>query len=102
MGVENLVVCRTDSEAAALIMTNVDERDHPFILGSTNPILTPLMAVMNEAEASGKVGDALQAIETAWLKQADLGLTTNKGGILPLPGWNSGRYCPSNELCSLC
>ena len=39
MGVENLVVCRTDSEAAALIMTNVDERDHPFILGPRSWLL---------------------------------------------------------------
>ena len=29
MGVENLVVARTDSEAATLITSNVDERDHP-------------------------------------------------------------------------
>lgn len=35
MGVENLVVARTDSEAATLITTNIDERDHGFILGST-------------------------------------------------------------------
>jgi isocitrate lyase len=35
MGVENLVVARTDSEAATLLTTNIDERDHAFILGST-------------------------------------------------------------------
>ena len=35
MGVSNLVIARTDSEAATLITTNVDERDHPFILGNT-------------------------------------------------------------------
>ncbi|KAL5482821.1 ICL1 [Sanghuangporus weigelae] len=72
MGVENLIVCRTDSEAATLITTNVDERDHPFILGSTNPSLRPLVTVMNEAEASGKVGDALQAVEDAWVAQAGI------------------------------
>ncbi|EJC98877.1 isocitrate lyase [Fomitiporia mediterranea MF3/22] len=72
MGVENLVVCRTDSEAATLITTNVDERDHPFILGSTNPRLRPLVVVMNEAEAAGKVGDALQAVEDEWVAQANI------------------------------
>ena len=72
MGVENLVVCRTDSEAATLITTNVDERDHSFILGSTNPKLRPLVEVMNEAEASGKTGDALQAVEDAWIEHAGL------------------------------
>ena len=62
MGVENLVVARTDSEAATLITTNVDERDHAFILGSTNPTLQPLVEVMNAAERSGKQGDALSLI----------------------------------------
>jgi isocitrate lyase len=72
MGVENLVICRTDSEAATLITTNVDERDHAFILGSTNPTLRPLVNVMNEAEQSGKTGDALQAVEDEWVEQSKL------------------------------
>eukprot|EP00122_Pirum_gemmata_P008935 Pgem_evm1s8253 len=37
MGVECLIVARTDSEAATLINNNIDPMDHPFILGSTNP-----------------------------------------------------------------
>ncbi|EPQ51011.1 isocitrate lyase [Gloeophyllum trabeum ATCC 11539] len=74
MGVDNLVIARTDSEAATLITTNVDERDHAFILGSTNPNLRPLVAVMNEAEAQGKTGDALQAVEDSWLESANLSL----------------------------
>lgn len=41
MGVSNLVVARTDSEAATLITTNVDERDHAFILGCTKYV-TPI------------------------------------------------------------
>jgi isocitrate lyase len=67
MGVENLVIARTDSEAATLITTNVDERDHAFILGSTNPALRPLVTVMLEAEKAGKTGDALQAVEDEWI-----------------------------------
>ena len=74
MGVENLVVARTDSEAATLITTNVDERDHAFILGATNSSLQPLVRVMKEAEASGKTGDALQAVEDEWVAQAGLQL----------------------------
>lgn len=74
MGVENLVVARTDSEAATLITTNVDERDHAFILGSTNPTLQPLVEVMNAAERSGKQGDALAAVEEEWTKKAGLTL----------------------------
>ncbi|KAA1469768.1 ICL-domain-containing protein [Dentipellis sp. KUC8613] len=74
MGVENLVIARTDSEAATLITTNVDERDHAFILGSTNPTLKPLVKAMNEAIAAGKTGEALQAVEDQWTASAGLEL----------------------------
>jgi len=74
MGVENLVICRTDSEAANLLSTNVDGRDHPFILGSTNPELRPLHIMMQEAESAGKLGEELQAVEDNWLKAANLRL----------------------------
>jgi len=74
MGVENLAVARTDSEAATLITSNIDDRDHAFILGSTNASLPPLNTVMVEAEAAGKNGDQLQAIEDAWTAAANLQL----------------------------
>ncbi|KAK2465207.1 hypothetical protein APHAL10511_002561 [Amanita phalloides] len=74
MGVENLVVARTDSEAATLITSNIDGRDHAFIFGSTNPNLRPLNSVMVEAEATGIGGDQLQAIENRWLVDANLQL----------------------------
>ncbi|KAG5461789.1 MAG: isocitrate lyase, partial [Olpidium bornovanus] len=74
MGVENLVVARTDSEAATLLTTNIDTRDHSFILGSTNPRLRPLALVMREAEEAGKSGDALQVVEDQWLKEANIKL----------------------------
>jgi isocitrate lyase len=32
----------TDSEAATLITSTIDHRDHGFILGATNPHLQPL------------------------------------------------------------
>ncbi|EKM51946.1 uncharacterized protein PHACADRAFT_262369 [Phanerochaete carnosa HHB-10118-sp] len=72
LGVENLVVARTDSEAAALITTNVDERDHPFILGSTNPHQRPLVVVLNEAQSQGKSGAALEAVEEQWMSAAGI------------------------------
>ena len=74
MGVNNLVIARTDSEAATLITTNVDERDHAFILGSTNPDLRPLNTLLNEAERAGKTGSALEAVEEQWLAAAKLQL----------------------------
>lgn len=36
MKVPGIIVARTDAEAASLLDNNGDERDHPFILGSTN------------------------------------------------------------------
>ncbi|KAI2640021.1 isocitrate lyase family protein [Xylaria nigripes] len=72
MGTDLLLVARTDAEAATLITTTIDPRDHAFILGSTNPNLQALNDLMSAAEQSGKSGDQLQAIEDEWLKQANL------------------------------
>lgn len=74
MGTTNLVVARTDSEAATLITSNIDSRDHAFILGSTNPNLPSLVEAMTEAESSGKSGAALQKVEDDWTAAANLQL----------------------------
>jgi isocitrate lyase len=74
MGVENLAIARTDSEAATLITSNIDNRDHPFILGSTNPDLEPLNTVMVRAEQQGKSGNELQSTEDKWIAAANLQL----------------------------
>ncbi|KAJ4760794.1 Isocitrate lyase [Rhynchospora pubera] len=76
MGVETLLVARTDAVAANLIQTNVDSRDHQFILGATNPALKgkALATVLADAMAVGKTGAELQAIEDRWI--ADAGLMT--------------------------
>jgi isocitrate lyase len=73
MGVDNLAIARTDSEAATLITSNIDDRDHAFILGSTIPS-QPLSYVMSAAEAAGKSGEELQAIEDKWIASANLQL----------------------------
>ncbi|KAI0144159.1 isocitrate lyase [Hypoxylon sp. NC0597] len=72
MGSDLLAIARTDAEAATLITTTIDQRDHAFILGSTNPQLQPLNDLMVAAERAGKTGEQLQAIEDAWLRQANL------------------------------
>ncbi|KAF2110831.1 isocitrate lyase [Lophiotrema nucula] len=74
MGVDLLAVARTDSEAATLITSTVDPRDHHYIQGSTNPALQPLSELMYAAEQAGKNGTELQAIEDAWTKEANLKL----------------------------
>lgn len=72
MGSDLVAVARTDAEAATLITTTIDPRDHAFIMGSTNPQLQPLNDLMYAAEKAGKNGNDLQAIEDAWLRDAGL------------------------------
>ncbi|CAI9772738.1 unnamed protein product [Fraxinus pennsylvanica] len=74
MGVETVLVARTDAVAATLIQTNVDTQDHQFILGVTNPNLKgkPLATLLTEAIAAGKTGSELQTIEDNWLAMARL------------------------------
>ncbi|KXS93356.1 hypothetical protein AC579_1842 [Pseudocercospora musae] len=74
MGVDLLAVARTDSEAATLITSTIDSRDHAYILGATNPALQPLNDLMVAAEQAGKFGAELQAVEDAWNAQAGLKL----------------------------
>lgn len=76
MGVETILIARTDAEAATLLQSNIDERDHPFILGVSNPSLKNkhLVMMLNEATTAGKSGAKLQAIEDAWMSQANLRL----------------------------
>jgi len=40
-GAETVIVARTDAEAAKLIESNQDPRDHVFIMGTTNPNAKP-------------------------------------------------------------
>ncbi|KAI0434273.1 isocitrate lyase [Xylaria sp. FL1042] len=72
MGTDLLAIARTDAEAATLITTTIDPRDHAFIIGSTNPNIQPLNDLMIAAEQAGKSGEQLQAIEDSWLKEANL------------------------------
>lgn len=66
------MVARADSEAATLITSTIDDRDHPFLLRTANAALQPLNDLMAAAEKAGKCGTALQTIETEWLAQARL------------------------------
>ncbi|PKA48686.1 Isocitrate lyase [Apostasia shenzhenica] len=74
MAVETVLIARTDAVAATLIQSNVDPRDHQFILGATNRDLRrrSLTAVLSAAAAVGKSGPELQAVEDDWLARAGL------------------------------
>lgn len=94
MGSDLLAIARTDSEAATLITSTIDHRDHGFIVGSTNPNLQPLNDLMVSAEQSGKSGADLQAIEDQWISQAGLKLF-NEAVIDAI---NSGVHVNKKEL----
>ncbi|KAJ1937433.1 isocitrate lyase 1 [Kickxella alabastrina] len=70
MGTETLLVSRTDAEAATLLTSNIDPRDHPFILGSTNPALPHLATAMTDAQSRGVSGAGLERIEKGWNDKA--------------------------------
>jgi isocitrate lyase len=72
MGTETFIVARTDAEAATLLDNNVDVRDHPFILGSTNPEQKGLNDLINAAEKRGASQDELIQITSSWDSKAGL------------------------------
>ena len=67
-----LCVARTDSEAATLITSTIDTRDHYFIQGTTNKEISSLVDVMNKAEREGAFGSQLEQIESEWNKKANV------------------------------
>jgi len=72
MGTETILVARTDAEAATLLDSNIDPRDHAFILGSTNPALEPVQRLVDEASRRGAGAAEIAKIEVDWNKKANL------------------------------
>jgi isocitrate lyase len=60
------LIARTDSESAKLISSTVDKNDHDFILGTTKEG-TPLAEVLDDAEARGLSGSAVDKLEKEWM-----------------------------------
>lgn len=69
LGVSTVIVARTDAEAATLLDSNIDTRDHPFILGVTTPRMASLQESVNAAKKQGVNVDAVSA---QWTKRANL------------------------------
>lgn len=74
MGTETILVARTDAVGATLIQSNIDARDHQFILGVTNPALRGkgLAMLISEATNRGKSAAELQSLEDEWIAKAQL------------------------------
>eukprot|EP00127_Corallochytrium_limacisporum_P006527 Clim_evm58s229 gene=Clim_evmTU58s229 len=74
LGVELIIVARSDAEAATLLNNNVDPRDHCFIYGSTNPNLKGLNEQLRIWREEGKSGAELAKLEQGWVKEANMKL----------------------------
>ncbi|KAL2830277.1 isocitrate lyase [Aspergillus cavernicola] len=71
MGVENLVIARTDSESGKLLSSAIDVRDHEFILGVTEES-EPLAETLQAMEREGAAPSEIDAFELGWVKQHKL------------------------------
>lgn len=74
-----LLIARTDSESGKLISSNIDIKDHEFMLGTTQKNSKPLAQLISEAEARGATGAEIDALEKQWI-QAHPMCTFNQGG----------------------
>jgi len=72
MGTSTLVVARTDAEAATFLSSNIDTRDHAFILGATNDLGSTLNQTISDARAAGKSATEADALGDVWMKEAQL------------------------------
>lgn len=88
MAAELVLVARTDSEAATLITSTVDPRDHAFVLGTTSAELEPLGEVLAAAGGSGSAGADLAGVEASWIERA--GLKTFNEAVVDAV--HAGRY----------
>lgn len=70
-----VIVARSDSEAATLISSTIDTRDHYFIVGATNPdVELSLAETQDLAIMQGADGKKLAQIEKEWTEKAGLKL----------------------------
>jgi len=72
MNTETIIVSRTDAEAATLLDSNVDPRDHHFILGCTNKNLPSLNQLIARARADRKSKHDILQLKDHWIKDACL------------------------------
>ncbi|EER04351.1 Isocitrate lyase, putative [Perkinsus marinus ATCC 50983] len=73
LGVETIIVARTDAEAATLLDTNIDPRDHSFIVGASNPnVKDSLQGKVDAAVHRGASPEEISKLETDWVMNAQL------------------------------
>jgi len=69
MNVSNILIARTDSESGKLLSSNIDPRDHEFLLGVAEVKANNVKSqsqVLYELELNGATADELNAAEIEW------------------------------------
>ncbi len=89
LGTNTIIVARTDAEAATLLDSNMDGRDHPFILGVTTPGLASLGETLAEARRQGRTN--LELISKDWTKRACL-MTFSDAVLAKIKSMNTSEY----------
>jgi isocitrate lyase len=89
LGTNTIIVARTDAEAATLLDSNVDARDHPFILGVTTPGLPSLNQTLEEAKKAGR--QDLDQVSKEWSNRARL-MTFSEAVIYKIQNSNLSEY----------
>lgn len=95
MGTNLIIVARTDAEAATLLDSNIDGRDHPFILGVTTPGLASLRDTLDEARVRGATN--LDEISKRWTAQANL-MTFGDAVVAKIKGMNASEWKKSSMI----
>ena len=75
MGVSNIIMARTDSESGKLLSSNIDARDHEFLLGVSDVKAKNVKAqsqLLYELEYNGSSADEINAAELEWTKSHPL------------------------------
>lgn len=96
MGVSNILIARTDSESAKLLSSNIDPRDHEFLLGVADVKAKNIKSqsqVLYELEASGASADEINKAEIEWTECHPL-ITFAQGRYL---SFVCNRSCQSED-----
>ncbi|KAL8966151.1 MAG: hypothetical protein Q9197_006148 [Variospora fuerteventurae] len=71
MGCDTLLIARTDAESGKLLSSNIDVRDHEYILGVTDNV-EPLAETLQSMELRGVSGKEIDQYEAQWVKDHKL------------------------------
>lgn len=101
LGTETILVARTDAEAANLLDSNIDPRDHPFILGATVRVPTFNDFVQQAIEK----GEDVEKAQVKWMEMAKLkrypeavaDVLKSRGNTANLDRWLREAYNLSNS-----